>query len=43
MTWAKSWNMEDWSFEDLSYRPLPDPDPDSWDEDEQVTLIKRRT
>jgi len=42
MTWSKSWGLEDWSFEDLAYRLMESPDPDTGEEDEQITLISRR-
>tara|TARA_R100001198_G_scaffold61827_1_gene35988 strand:- start:254 stop:367 length:114 start_codon:yes stop_codon:yes gene_type:complete len=35
--------MSEWSFEDLSERIDPDPDPDLWDDTIQTTLIKRNT
>lgn len=42
MTWAKSWGMSEWSFEDLCYRyDAQEASDDSTDDESiQITLIK---
>ena len=43
MTWAKSWGIEEWVFEDLAYRydEEADNDPTTDDESIQLTLIRK--